>query len=125
MFLNQPAFRYDHTDAAGRVWYELAEPLTLDMTLNGGSFCVRVPAGFQTDGASVPRFFWRILPPMGRYWRPAVLHDYLYRAGTCSRFLADAVFRDAMRADGVSAWKRLAMYYAVRVFGGRSWRSRR
>jgi hypothetical protein len=36
-----------------------------------------VPAGFQTDLASVPRLFWALLPPQGAYERAAVLHDWL------------------------------------------------
>ena len=31
-----------------------------------------VPAGFETDFASIPRIFWRLLPPVGRYGKAAL-----------------------------------------------------
>ena len=79
---------------------------------------VTIPKGFVTDFASVPRFFWRIFPPTGPWCEAAVLHDYLYQKPRCPRFLADALFREAMRELGVPFWRRVAMYYAVRLFGG-------
>ena len=36
---------------------------------------VTVPAGFDTDGASVPRVFWSVLDPFGPYFKAAVIHD--------------------------------------------------
>lgn len=38
-----------------------------------------VPLGFESDRASVPRVFWNIIPPMGKYSIPALIHDLLYR----------------------------------------------
>lgn len=38
---------------------------------------VNVPEGFVTDLASVPRAFWEIMRPEGRYAYAAVVHDYL------------------------------------------------
>ena len=32
--------------------------------------------------------------------------------------MADAIFREAMYQLGVSTWKRLIIYYGVRLFGG-------
>jgi len=78
---------------------------------------VDVPGGFDTDFASTPRFLHAIFPPRGRWNKAAIVHDYLYRETNCSRFLADAIFRDAMRDLGVPVWRRVAMYYGVRFFG--------
>lgn len=36
---------------------------------------VNVPAGYLTDGASVPRVFWSMIPPWGKYGQAAVVHD--------------------------------------------------
>jgi len=83
---------------------------------------VRVPAGFETDFASVPRFFWRIVPPWGRYARAAVAHDYLYRQEIGTKRRADKAFLYLMERLGVPGWKRRAMYWAVRMFGGRAWK---
>lgn len=108
----------------GRPLFKLHEPLrfNLNMTGDGGGIAVIVPQGCQTDFASIPRILWPIFPPWGKYTRAAILHDYLYSSsGKCSRFLADALFRDAMRELGVPVWKRVVMYYAVRLFGHLAW----
>jgi len=84
-----------------------------------------VPAGFLTDGASVPRWFWGVIAPWGRYGQAAALHDYLIEYGvvfnkhqreTISRKEADHVFNEAMRVAGVSKWKRRLMFFAVRAY---------
>lgn len=49
----------------------------------------------------------------------AVVHDQLYGTAACPRELADAVFYEAMRASEVAAWRALAAWAAVRLFGGR------
>lgn len=104
----------------GRLHFELVERLEYS-TLAGG-LTVAVPKGFITDFASVPRLLWSVFPPMGRYSRAAVIHDWLYsNSKTCSRFLADAIFRDAMKDLGVPMWRRVVMYYAVRICGWKGW----
>ena len=78
---------------------------------------IRVPAGFVTDLASVPRMLWSILPPHGEYAKAAIIHDYLYTIGLCSKQYADNVFLEAMTVLGVAMWRRKLMYWAVRLFG--------
>ncbi|WP_442908701.1 DUF1353 domain-containing protein, partial [Hydrogenovibrio sp. 3SP14C1] len=34
-----------------------------------------VPEGFISDGATVPRIFWPIFPPIGRYLKATLVHD--------------------------------------------------
>jgi hypothetical protein len=81
---------------------------------------ITVPEGYRTDFASVPRFFWRIIPPYGRYAKAAVAHDYLCdqrgRTGIDSA-TTHKVFREAMEVLKVPAWKRALMYRAVKWFG--------
>lgn len=113
----KPVTRYLGEDSKGRALEELVEPLVVDLWLGGGRLQLYVPRGFVTDFASVPRFFWRVLPPNGPYRVAAIVHDFLYTT-SCDRFLADAIFRDLMKRTGVVMWKRIVMYYAVRVFGG-------
>lgn len=86
---------------------------------------IEAPKGFETDFASVPRVFWRIVPPWGRYSPAAVIHDYLYFTGQVPRAEADAVFLTLMERLGVPAWKRSIMYRAVRIFGKAAWNTRR
>lgn len=77
---------------------------------------VTVPAGFITDLASVPRFFWRIIPPWdGQYAEAAIVHDYLWRRKEYTR--ANRFFKIIMQRYGVPAWKRYAMHTAVVVNG--------
>jgi hypothetical protein len=83
--------------------------------------CV-VPAGFVTDFASVPRGLWNFFPPTGPYARAAVYHDFLYQMGTISRADADREFVDGMRALGVFPITRMAMWAALRMFGGAAWK---
>ena len=78
---------------------------------------VEVPVGFVTDFASVPRAFWRLIPPWGRYSPAAVVHDYLYGQDDWPKAEADRAFLDLMRQVGVPRWKRTMMYWAVRWFG--------
>jgi hypothetical protein len=66
---------------------------------------LKVPRGFVTDFASVPRLFWSFFPPIGRYGYAALFHDYVYWLQEISRAEADAVFRDTMKELGVPPWK--------------------
>jgi hypothetical protein len=84
---------------------------------------ITVPAGFVTDFASVPKLFWNLLPPTGRYGKAAVVHDYLYRTpGLASKMIADATFLEAMAALDVPTVTRYLMYFGVRLFGGSSYK---
>lgn len=47
----------------------------------------------------------------------AVIHDQLYGSSAVPRDVADAVFRDAMLASDVAAWRAWAAWAAVRAFG--------
>lgn len=86
---------------------------------------VRVPKGFETDFASVPRAVWWLFPPDGQYAQSAVTHDYLYqmrkdltfKGPKRSRKECDQIFLEAMETLGVNAFTRNSMYAAVRGFG--------
>lgn len=82
---------------------------------------IKVPTGFQTDFASIPRPLWPVLPPTGRYGKAAVLHDYLYSTQTESRRYADAIFLEAMEVLKVPLWLRKGIYGTVRMFGWIPW----
>lgn len=77
-------------------------------------------AGFIFDGASIPKFFWRIIghPFSSDYIRSALIHDILYMSETGDRKLADQIFKDMLKVDYVASWKIYPMYSAVRVGGG-------
>lgn len=112
---------------------EFTTPLVLEMLPNrqwsvyekfeyhvgqlGSGIVIRVPKGFKTDLASIPRIFWAILPPHGYYGKAAVIHDYCYVEAIDSKGWADIVFLEAMSVLGIPHWKRCVMYCAVRLFG--------
>jgi hypothetical protein len=84
---------------------------------------IYVPAGFETDLASIPRPLWAILPPAGRWARASVLHDWLYHNRLYSRRLCDALFLEGMKADGVDKSTRNIIHSAVRAFGAGAYKS--
>ena len=98
--------------------WRLAAPLIYQSALIGR---VAIPAGFQTDFASVPRLPFAYLFFGDRCYSAAVIHDYLCRIEypTCriTWKLAAAVFMEAMLAENVPAWQRWPMYTAVLAAG--------
>ncbi len=82
---------------------------------------VSVPHGFVTDLASIPRYFWWFVPPMGKYGHAAILHDWLYAQQSGDRKQADDVFYEAMMELGVEPALGKTMWAAVRLFGGSFW----
>ena len=84
---------------------------------------VKVPIGFVTDLASIPRLFWSVLPPTGRYSYPAIIHDFLYWFQTSDRKQADTILKLAMGDAGVAWTTTLTIYEAVRIAGEGAWRA--
>ncbi len=84
---------------------------------------VEVPAGFVTDFASIPRLFWSLLRPDGEYAYAAVIHDYLYWTQTRSREEADGILLLAMKDFDVAETTATAIYEAIRIGGGKAWRT--
>jgi hypothetical protein len=82
-----------------------------------------VPAGFQTDLASVPRLPLVFLLAGDCAREAAVVHDYLYSTHLVPRDVADAVLREASEVTGVPAWRRWLMWAGVRVGGSSHWGS--
>ena len=74
-----------------------------------------VPAGFETDFASVPKAFTWLIPRYGIYTKAAILHDFLCATKPIGRNDADGIFRRAMRELGVSFLRRWMMWAAVRA----------
>lgn len=98
--------------------------LRQDLTLSYHGRFFTAPKDFITDLASVPRVFWPIIPPFGKYSGAAIIHDYFYQTHCIDRKAADRVFIETMEALGVAKWKRRAMYRAVRMFGWMPWKKK-
>lgn len=109
----------------GKRW-RLMDPIRFEAGAEGSGQWITVPAGFLTDGATLPPFLRLFLAVWGSYGRAAALHDYLYarlRAGdphplAPTRRAADAEFLLAMRACGTRPALARLMWAAVRLFGG-------
>jgi hypothetical protein len=107
-----------------RVW-RLVQEFRLSVTVDGcdeqdnGYLLVdiSVPAGFESDYASIPRVFWMVWGP-DQAAEAAVIHDWLYAHPAVDRHFADTMLRLVMRLTGKSWLMQWAFYLAVR-FGGR------
>jgi Protein of unknown function (DUF1353) len=84
---------------------------------------VNVPAGFVTDLTSIPRLFWQILRPEGRYAYASVVHDYLYWEQNRTREEADLILKIAMEDSMVDPATVETIYQAVRIAGQAAWDS--
>lgn len=78
---------------------------------------ITVPAGFETDFASVPRIpvVFELVGDRGH--AAATIHDYLYVTTQLSRKDSDKVLLRALRATNVGKFRSYLMYGGVRLFG--------
>ena len=84
----------------GRSW-EVRAPFDYAVGSPDSDIIVRVPVGFITDFASIPKILWPLMPPTGWYGKIAVIHDILYQRGRIdnreiSRKYADDVMNEGM-----------------------------
>lgn len=80
-----------------------------------------VPAGFVSDGPSVPRipFLYFFFGSKGK--RAAVVHDWLYRNELVPRDVADDIFKEALCDTNKGIYTAFGMYLGVRMFGWASY----
>ena len=75
---------------------------------------VRVPKGYESNGANIPRIFWSLIPPNKPKYQPAIMiHDYL-----CDKEkyeLADNLFEEILLDIEIS-WRTKIMVKAVRLY---------
>lgn len=114
------------------VWDERDAVLMEDWHVNVCGFRFVVPRGSMTDGASIPRFLWRVCghPLEAPRVYAAMLHDWLYAGldpvggepsahpSDITRKEADLCYYFLLRHFGVSAWRATIEYIALRWFGG-------
>lgn len=94
-----------------------------DIHFNKYGFKGKVPKGYITDGASIPKFLWllpkkwKIEPFALNTLRGAVIHDFLYNKKRIKRFWCDLIFLATMKESGAPLWKRQLYYWAVVLCG--------
>ena len=83
------------------------------------SFSIIIPAGFVSDGASIPDFLHSIVGANfhPRFILAALIHDYLYATGIGTKDMADKIFYLLLLEAGVEKKKARIMHQAVRKFG--------
>ena len=114
---------HHQTDENGNV-FTLREDI--EICWNGKS--LTIGAGFKSDGASVPRFFWRVVFPPGdnRALRASFAHDYIYRMHPdgWTKAEADQMFYDLLIRGGIPWYRAKAAYLGVKLFGSGAWKKR-
>jgi len=106
----------------------------------GTTYKLVCPKGMETDGASIPRFFWRLMGPKMEppFYKAAIVHDAGYMDvlqwsysedgewvdEAHTRKEVDELFRELLKNLGMKWWRRSLMYQAVRWFGGKHWADR-
>lgn len=96
-----------------------------------------IPAGFQFDGASIPKFLRTFFSPVGVLLIGGLVHDYAYKyktllrenkkdtMGDLSQKRADEIFRDInIIVNGFYTMNYLA-YYSLRLGGFVAWNGHR
>ena len=80
-----------------------------------------VPSNFVFDGASVPRFFWRLLghPFDKRHLRGSLSHDWHYQEADIPRRQADAIYYLDIVSDGMPRPLAWLEWLGVRLCGRR------
>lgn len=87
-----------------------------DVPLSGDEIhTIKIPAGYMTNGADIPRVFWSIFPPNSpEYLSAVVVHDWLCDLEKYK--LADEILKEMMGVLGVAKWKVYAFYFACRLY---------
>jgi hypothetical protein len=107
---------------SGRGTWRLTAPLVYQSDVAQQTFVV--PAGFETDFASVPRTPVAFLLTADSAHKASTVHDWLYSEHPVPRDIADAVLREASLVSGVPAWRAALMFYGVRLGGASHWGSK-
>ena len=118
--MNNIIFRTHKEDARGNVFTVL-----YPYRVNYGGKSFLIPRGFESDGASVPRLFWRVVFPNSdtHATTAGICHDYIYRLQPegWTRREADRMFLAMLVEHGANRWAANRAYEAVRLFGWMAW----
>ena len=109
----------------GNGLWELVQPMEYHVGSADSKEIITVPAGTQTDFASVPMGLHNLFPKDGEYTPAAIIHDFLYQTcglhGRFTRKQCDAIFLEAMEVIGVGKVRRWIIHRAVRMGGWAAW----
>lgn len=82
-------------------------------------FCI--PRNYHWDGATIPRFFWRLIGSKtdSRFLIPSMIHDILcehHEYVNNDRYFCDKTFERLLYVSGVPAFNRWLMFHSVDNF---------
>ena len=91
---------------------------------DGRALHIDVRAGFEFDGASIPRFLWRVCghPLEAPRIAAALAHDWIYAARACARSDADMIYRAICKMVGIPALCYNTEYVVLWSCGWIAWR---
>ena len=92
--------------------YEVQEKIYV--TMNEAPLVV-IPAGFKSDGMSIPFWARGKWQSWGKYTNAALLHDFLLLHSDLPKWQVDCLFYIALRDCGVSSLEAHIFYLAVRT----------
>jgi hypothetical protein len=107
----------------GKRW-ELKEEFEYYTDLLGERRVFKVPPGFVTDFASIPKPFLALpfITYHDKFNKAAVIHDWLYHTKEVQRKVADRIFLEGLLVLGIPKWKAYLFYAVVRLFGWTHWK---
>lgn len=85
--------------------------------LTRGKKVVTLYPGCESDGASIPRALWQVMPPFGPYWPAAYVHDAAYRYSQLTKEECDSLFLEIMLSLGTPEAEAQTIYNAVKDCG--------
>lgn len=94
-------------------WWKLNYPIELN--INGE--IIHIPAGYESDLITVPRFLYWLIPPHGLGAIPAIKHDFLCEYKVVPRYIADKEFKIDLKKFNLPFWEIFLMFYYVRLLG--------
>ena len=82
-----------------------------------------IPAGYISDGMSVPRFLWPLLGASidSKTLGPSIAHDYLYDTHLVSRCDADTWYVSQLAHTGYGHLRTAAVWIGLRLAGASHW----
>ena len=121
--------------------YRLVENFIYVYKANDTIFRISVPAGFESDGTSSPKWSWSVFERDGIWRAAALVHDYIYhykgfmpgnsyefldgnqwkKAPKIAKIEADRIFLQILRESGVPKFRRQVATAAVLLFGDKAW----
>lgn len=123
-------YDYDASQVLKSDYWRVTESFKFYIGEEADNTWVVVPAGFLTDGASVPRYLWWAMPAWSLYGQASALHDFLiehqvkYVNGETVRVPrdeADRIFDEALKVNHVRKLQRWVMVYIVKWWGKYGW----